>query len=1510
MRLADRLGGAECLVDRLGSRPSRTSRRRARKERGNLRYRGSALAAAAALVVLALGPVGTAATTSPLVGDQAVEAQLDSDGAGTAEAFQATAAASGTIADLFVYVDGTAPAKLVAGVYSDSSGHPGTLLAQGTLTAPKGTAWNDVPLAASTGIAAGTKYWLTVLSPSGSGTIHFRDRKGSGASETSSATTLATLPTTWKTGGRYTDDFLSAYALPASGDTSPPTQPQSFHATSTSSTSVSTTWAASTDNVGVTGYDVYVGAQKVGTTTSTAYTFTGLPCGQSSTFGVVAFDAAGNRSAQAALAVTTEACPDTTAPTAPQNLSVTSQTASSVSLSWSASSDNVGVAGYDLYVDGRAVGTTTATGYGFTGLACGQSVMLGVAAFDAAGNTSATAVLSASTSPCADVTPPTTPTGLVESGATASSVSVSWSPSTDDVGVAGYDVFVDGAAAGTTTATSDVLGGLACGTSYTVGVQAFDAAGNVSGLATVAASTAACIDRTPPSQPTGFLVSSSSSTTISTVWSASTDDVGVAGYRLSIDGSLVTTVTSTSYTFAGVACGTLHTLGVSAYDAAGNTSQETTLSASTAACPDQTPPSVAITSPPGGDVSDTVPIAASASDNVGVASVQFFVDGIQVGSPVTSAPYSEEWDTNGDDNGTYTLTAVAKDAAGNSATSAPVTVTVSNSFDTTNALKAVVVGPGYTDASDREIVRTSDDRVYLFLADDTAQRKGIGPGVIHAYRADQTGIPTSFSEVDAAHAPSATGSSHVLEAPDVRLDRNGIVHLVYINNMSRNVVYQTFSTVTDTWGPTEAVGTNAAPITSFLLREGDATLVLGNDDVPRIVYSTGSSLVYRSRAGGTWSAPVTVASGGTPIHPQLACGLDGTLYLAWLQDGTSPTIDYASLAPGGTWSAVEQVASSDVLDNSDDDQGPSIVVTSAGVPYVLYVSAAKTWTNGADYGAIRVKYRTSSGWTFDTLPTDVLTHTPQIYEQNGDLYAFLGHDTNIFYGYLWQPAGGSWSPYTMLFNGTTVDGAATVRWDPQRETNAAVIDTAFYDEDINDDKTYLPRAYYMAVLPRGGKPSQGPDTTPPSVSVTAPPNAAALSGTVTLTASASDDVGVSRVQFMLDGAPLGAPDTSAPYSHAWDTTTAAAGRHTIAAVAWDAAGNSATSSSVTVTVDNSPPTVALTAPAAGTTVSGVVTVSAGASDDVGVAGVQFTLDGNPLGSEDTVSPYAVSWNTTLAANGQHVLGAVARDAAGNRTTAATVTITVANAPPSDTTPPTVALTAPSPGSVVSGTVTVSANASDNVGVVGVQFTLDGAALGAEDTSAPYSISWNTATVSPGSHALSAVARDAAGNSTTAASVAVTVTSAQPTLLVGDQSVESGADDDAGGQAEAFSYTATASGTVGTLHVYLDSASVATNVIVGLYAANGSHPGALLAQGAIGKPVSGWNSVSVPTATVTAGATYWLAVLAPSGAGTVRFRDKSAGGACEVSSQTSLKTLPSAWSSGTAYRNSPMSAYAG
>jgi probable HAF family extracellular repeat protein len=180
------------------------------------------------------------------------------------------------------------------------------------------------------------------------------------------------------------------------------------------------------------------------------------------------------------------------------------------------------------------------------------------------------------------------------------------------------------------------------------------------------------------------------------------------------------------------------------------------------------------------------------------------------------------------------------------------------------------------------------------------------------------------------------------------------------------------------------------------------------------------------------------------------------------------------------------------------------------------------------------------------------------------------------------------------------------------------------------------------------------------------------------------------------------------------------------------------------------PTVSVTSPTSGAFLAGAIPVYASATDATGVAGVQFKLDGANLGAEVLVAPYVTLWNTT-SNPGTHLLSAVARDAAGVTGTAAPVLVTVDNFPPS------VSITAPASGAMVSGTITVSASATDNVGVVGVQFKLDGSNLGPELSTGPYAMSWNTASVPNGAHTLTAVARDAAGNTSASSGVTVHVT---------------------------------------------------------------------------------------------------------------------------------------------------------
>ena len=371
---------------------------------------------------------------------------------------------------------------------------------------------------------------------------------------------------------------------PPARDVTAPSVPSGLSTSGVGQSAVTLSWSASSDNVGVTGYRLFLGGGQVGTSLTTSYVFAGLACGTSYTLGVAALDAAGNVSSRAVASVATSACPDVAAPSVPSGLSTSGVGQSAVTLSWSASSDNVGVTGYRLFLGGGQVGTSLTTSYVFAGLACGTSYTLGVAALDAAGNVSSRAVASVATSACPDVAAPSVPSGLSTSGVGQSAVTLSWSASSDNVGVTGYRLFLGGGQVGTSLTTSYVFAGLACGTSYTLAVAALDAAGNVSSRAVASVATSACPDVAAPSVPSGLSTSGVGQSAVTLSWSASSDNVGVTGYRLFLGGGQVGTSLTTSYVFAGLACGTSYTLAVAALDAAGNASSPASLSVATAAC--------------------------------------------------------------------------------------------------------------------------------------------------------------------------------------------------------------------------------------------------------------------------------------------------------------------------------------------------------------------------------------------------------------------------------------------------------------------------------------------------------------------------------------------------------------------------------------------------------------------------------------------------------------------------------------------------------------------------------------------------------------------------------------------------------------------------------------------------------------------------------------------------------------------------------------------------------------
>ncbi len=360
-----------------------------------------------------------------------------------------------------------------------------------------------------------------------------------------------------------------------------------------------------------------------------------------------------------------------------------------------------------------------------------------------------------------------------------------------------------------------------------------------------------------------------------------------------------------------------------------------------------------------------------------------------------------------------------------------------------------------------------------------------------------------------------------------------------------------------------------------------------------------------------------------------------------------------------------------------------------GNPAALQLTGSMTieaWINAAanppDDGQIVAKSN-GAGWQFKTSPdTGPQTFGMAVSPNSGtstQRYSSTVRSLNTWYHVagVYDAAAGTLSTYVngALDNGTLSGTIPAAQFNQSVNVNIGRRTGGFYFNGLIDEVRIYNRALTQPEIqadmnaPIGSAPPP-PDTTPPAVSLTAPGNGATVTGTTTLTASASDNVGVVGVQFLLDGAALGAEVTgSGPtYTYSWNTASVGLGPHTLSARARDAAGNTALATTVNVTVaagDTTPPTVSLTSPVAGSDLAGTVGIVASATDNTGVAGVQFLVDGANLGSEVTGPgpAYSFTWNTATSGNGAHTLSARARDAAGNSAVSANVAITVTNSAP-------------------------------------------------------------------------------------------------------------------------------------------------------------------------------------------------------------------------------------------------------
>jgi fibronectin type 3 domain-containing protein len=358
-------------------------------------------------------------------------------------------------------------------------------------------------------------------------------------------------------GGRPSPDFMPPGA-PSGLSGAAPTDPLR----------VELSWSPAGDDTGVTSYRVFRNGAHVATTSTTSWTNVSVSPGATYTYAVRALDAAGNMGDASASVQVTVTTPDTVAPSAPgtpvaQALSGPPR----IDLNWAAATDNVAVTAYEVSRDGVVIGAAAGTAYSDTTVGSGRTYAYTVVALDGAGNRGPASPPVTVTS--LDSSAPTQPGSLRAVAANGPDrVELSWTASADDVGVVGYEIVRDGALLAKVTTTAYTDGTARAGTTFAYAVRALDAAGNRSAAATASAKVA---DVIAPSAPTGVSASAFTlPTRVSVAWSAASDNVAVAVYRVYRNGILVATTSSLSYVDSAVTRFTIYRYAVRAVDGAGN----------------------------------------------------------------------------------------------------------------------------------------------------------------------------------------------------------------------------------------------------------------------------------------------------------------------------------------------------------------------------------------------------------------------------------------------------------------------------------------------------------------------------------------------------------------------------------------------------------------------------------------------------------------------------------------------------------------------------------------------------------------------------------------------------------------------------------------------------------------------------------------------------------------------------------------------------------------------------
>jgi peptidoglycan/xylan/chitin deacetylase (PgdA/CDA1 family) len=642
---------------------------------------------------------------------------------------------------------------------------------------------------------------------------------------------------------------------------------------------------------------------------------------------------------------------------------------------------------------------------------------------------------------------------------------------------------------------------------------------------------------------------------------------------------------------------------------------------------DVTLPTVSLTAPASGStVSGTaVTISANSTDNVGVDQVVFYVDGKVVGSDTTS-PYSIAWNSRTVANGAHTVTATAFDTSGNTQTAGP------RPFNTQNDLTAPAVSltapadgasvgdttvPITADASDDVGV----DHVDFFVGSTIVGTDSTAP---YEILWDSTSLPNGTYDVTAVaydtSGNTATSAAHSLTvANDVVGPTTSIAcdggscdpwfaggTLVTLSAVDNGVGVAAIRYTLDGSDPTESstpyVGSFAvAETTTVKYRAWDNAGNVEPVNTQEIRIDSAAPTTTISCNGSNCSGWYTSASVSLSAGDTGGSGLDRTVYTT---DGSTPTQANGTTYTGPfalTTTATVKYRSFDVAGNAEDVQSQLVQAESLAPSTSIGCNAAAcaSWYNASVSVSLSATDTGGSGLDRTVYTTDGSTPT----QTNGTTYT---------------------GPFAVA---TTT----TVKY--------RSFDVAGNAEDVQSQLIRFDTAAPTTTIRCNGGNCNGWFSAP----------------SISLSATDTGGSGLDRTVYTTDGStPTQTNGTT--YTGPFTLTTTA----TVKYRSFDVAGNAETVKSRLVQVDSIAPSVAITQPANGATVTGTVTIAASAADTggSGIANVRFYADGNLIGT-DSSAPYSTGWNTKKVSKGQHTLTAVATDGAGNTQTSVAVVVTVA-----------------------------------------------------------------------------------------------------------------------------------------------------------------------------------------------------------------------------------------------------------